>query len=116
MPNDTIHPQNSILFSSIRQGSATVRSRYLSSVSCPHCGQHKLQRIHRRLVDRLLGSFVTLRRFKCCDSRCHWEGNLVQKRTATLSPLADAGTNAIVFSSALLSMDVANKLRHVLGR
>jgi len=67
-------------------------------------------------VDRLLGSFITLRRFKCYDFRCHWEGNLVQKRTAKRSPLSLAGAGAIVFSAALLTIVVADELLQVFGR
>jgi hypothetical protein len=116
MPKDVARQPSAILFSSIRQGCATGRSRYLSSVSCPQCGQHKLKRIRRRTVDRLLGWFATLRRFKCCDLRCRWEGNLVKKRSAKRSPLSVAGVSTIVFSAALLSSVVAGELLHGLGR
>jgi hypothetical protein len=106
MPNNSALQPSAILFSSIRQSGATVPSRYISSVSCPHCGQHKLKRIRRRRVDRLLGSFVTLRRFTCCELGCRWQGNLIKKRTGVRSPLSVSGVNALMFGFALLLIRV----------
>jgi len=33
-------------------------------------------RIRRRPVDRLIGRFVSIRRFRCESIHCVWEGNL----------------------------------------
>lgn len=117
MPNDSTNPPSAILFSSVQQGSgAAGRSRHYASVSCPHCGQPMLKRIRRRTVDRLLGLFVTLRRFQCCASRCQWEGNLVKKRGTTRTAISVAGATAIGFGAALPWLFVANELLDVLRR
>jgi hypothetical protein len=49
--------------------------------ACPQCGQHRLMPISRRGVDRLFGLFVSLRRFRCKNPECGWEGNLVKSQT-----------------------------------
>jgi hypothetical protein len=49
--------------------------------ACPQCGQHRLVPISRRGVDRLFGLFVSLRRFRCKNLECGWEGNLVKSQT-----------------------------------
>ena len=46
---------------------------------CPHCGGD-LMRIRRRPVDRLLSVFVPVRRFRCVNFRCIWEGNVRRSR------------------------------------
>lgn len=50
--------------------------------TCPRCGERDLIRVHRRFIDRLLSVFVRLRRFRCAQFQCQWEGNL---RTRTRS-------------------------------
>lgn len=72
----TIPQQDSVIYSSI----AHSRNQRYASVSCPECGRRELQRVPRRLVDRLLGMFVTLRRFHCGDRHCNWTGNLIKPR------------------------------------
>lgn len=42
---------------------------------CPGCGDI-LIRLPRRGVDRLLSVFVPVRRFRCPNFLCVWEGNL----------------------------------------
>ncbi len=36
--------------------------------------------ISRRGIDRLFGLFVSLRRFRCKNPKCGWEGNLVKSQ------------------------------------
>lgn len=45
-------------------------------LACPVCGQHKLIRIHRRPIDRFWSIFGRLRRYRCYEFSCQWEGNL----------------------------------------
>lgn len=47
---------------------------------CPHCGQHTLVQTTRRSVDRFIGLFVNLRRYRCNNVECGWEGNLIKSR------------------------------------
>ncbi|MBS1160669.1 MAG: hypothetical protein H6R15_3088 [Proteobacteria bacterium] len=43
---------------------------------CPECGERSLIRIHRRMIDRLLGIFVKVHRYRCEEFPCRWEGRL----------------------------------------
>jgi hypothetical protein len=42
--------------------------------SCPACSSPYLDRIPRRLIDRLVSLFVRIKRYHC--SVCQWEGNI----------------------------------------
>lgn len=46
---------------------------------CPRCGATGVVRVPRRAVDRLLGLFMSLRRYRCTHVECGWEGNLRHK-------------------------------------
>jgi hypothetical protein len=48
-------------------------------VRCPRCGSTELQRIHRRLLDRLLSWARPVYRFRCANPGCAWEGTVPQK-------------------------------------
>ena len=54
------------------------RSRATSA--CPQCGKHRLVPVSRRGIDRFLGLFVRLRRFRCNNVECGWEGNLAKSQ------------------------------------
>lgn len=43
--------------------------------ACPRCKGY-VYRIPRRFVDLLLSFFVPLRRYRCDEPGCRWEGNL----------------------------------------
>lgn len=47
---------------------------------CPLCGSLGLVRIHRRPIDRMLGLFVRVYRFRCEEFECQWEGNLTRRQ------------------------------------
>ena len=57
-----------------------------ASYACPRCGERDLIRVHRRPIDRFLCLFVRLRRFRCAQFQCQWEGNI---RTRTRSRNGD---------------------------
>ena len=42
---------------------------------CLHCGQGTA-RIERRWTDRLLNLVSPLRRYRCVNTQCGWQGNL----------------------------------------
>ena len=46
-----------------------------SSPVCPEC-HSSLNRVRRRLVDRLLSFFYPVHRYHCRSFVCNWEGNL----------------------------------------
>lgn len=46
---------------------------------CPVCGKYNTIRIPRRPIDRLLSLFGKVRRYRCAQPECHWEGRLKLK-------------------------------------
>lgn len=58
---------------------------------CPKCGR-KLHRARRKISDRVLGTvlFLALRRYKCVDRNCSWNGLVTAKsRQVELEPFAE---------------------------
>lgn len=51
-----------------------------TAYACPNCGQRRLIQISRRKIDHMLGLFVGLRRYRCKNLECRWEGNLMLSR------------------------------------
>ena len=66
----------------------------VASCRCPDCGDI-VSRISRRPFDRMLSMFVSLRRYRCPNVLCLWEGNLRDRSLET-----DALLNSIGLSSA----------------
>jgi hypothetical protein len=58
---------------------ASVQRSSAPACRCHECGDI-LIRVPRRLVDRLLSAFAPVRRFRCSNLLCLWEGNLRQSR------------------------------------
>ncbi|MEJ2599397.1 MAG: hypothetical protein P8Z00_13765 [Anaerolineales bacterium] len=58
-----------------RQRWRLMNSPRLSAKICPDCGG-ELHRVHRHSFDRLLGNLsgIPLRRYKCGNEYCGWEG------------------------------------------
>lgn len=50
----------------------------MTSRMCPDCGT-ALMRIRRRLDDRVLSVLCEVRRYRCMNSGCLWEGILRQE-------------------------------------
>jgi hypothetical protein len=67
---------NSLDPSSDSQSGAVPSTAY----ACPNCGQRRLIQVSRHKIDRVLGLFVNLRRYRCRNVECRWEGNLMQSR------------------------------------
>lgn len=44
-----------------------------TALACPRCGG-PIHRVHRKGVDRWINAYVPVRRYRCADSRCRWEG------------------------------------------
>lgn len=42
--------------------------------TCPNCKSTYLDRVQRRIVDRVIGLAIPLKRYHC--GSCGWEGNL----------------------------------------
>ena len=42
---------------------------------CPNCGD-SLERIPRRVIDRLAGLWHPVHRYQCRNPLCYWQGNL----------------------------------------
>ena len=43
---------------------------------CPECDRRTLALIHRRAVDKMTSWFFPVRRYRCRNPECRWEGNL----------------------------------------
>ncbi len=50
----------------------------VDSRRCPQCGSTYLDRVQRRVIDRIIGIIIQLKRYHC--GSCGWEGNLKFKR------------------------------------
>jgi hypothetical protein len=71
-------------FEHLRYADALSREPAVSAnregICCPRCGDARLLRVRRRLVDRLLSLVRPVFRFRCESVECQWEGNLPQRR------------------------------------
>jgi len=56
-------------------------SRSSKSPTCPRCGE-TVHRIHRRFVDHIASLLRPVRRYRCENPACQWEGNLRWDRRA----------------------------------
>jgi hypothetical protein len=62
------------------RGFAPAPSTPMNAPSCPMCGG-PLRRIHRRFIDRVLSLFRPVRRYRCPQPTCRWEGNVPVRET-----------------------------------
>jgi predicted RNA-binding Zn-ribbon protein involved in translation (DUF1610 family) len=51
----------------------------LSELRCPRCGG-ELHRIHRRWRHRVLNLVLPVRRYRCADQSCGWQGLRIRER------------------------------------
>ena len=61
------------------QGHTEERSLYKRSRGyhkCPECNLRTLVLIHRRSIDRMINRIYPIRRYRCRNPECHWEGNV----------------------------------------
>ncbi len=56
-----------------------VGSCVAAARKCPYCGG-PVERIRRRPADRLLSFFYPVRRYRCFNLACRWEGILRRRR------------------------------------
>jgi len=74
--------------------------------ACPQCGQRRLVPISRRGIDHVIGLFVALRRYRCKNMDCRWEGNLVKwrplRKTVNHVPNMEKPMNWLMIVSVLL--------------
>jgi len=50
-----------------------MHNHALTTIQCPQCNGD-LRQVHRRPAERLVGWFVPLRRYRCYNRDCRWEG------------------------------------------
>lgn len=55
-------------------GAHLVLPAQTSNRTCPNCNSTYLDRVQRRVIDRIIGLAIPLKRYHC--SSCGWEGNL----------------------------------------
>jgi hypothetical protein len=51
-----------------------LRRRVARGLNCPRCGQDRWHRRHRQLADLAFGWGINVRRFRCGNPECNWEG------------------------------------------
>jgi hypothetical protein len=61
------------IFVALRTRQRLMTSPRLTTHECPRCGS-ELRRIHRNSMDLLLDLYVPVRRYKCSDHDCRWQG------------------------------------------
>ena len=44
-----------------------------TAIKCPKCNG-AIHRVHRSALDRWVSAYVPVRRYRCADSRCGWQG------------------------------------------
>lgn len=59
---------------------STPEYMHVAGRNCPECDA-PLDRIPRRLVDRVTSLFGRTQRYRCRGFSCRWEGNLRDSRT-----------------------------------
>lgn len=65
-----------------------LRNPALSTPVCPRC-QGPIQRIHRTRLDRIISLYVPVRRYRCADRECRWQGRRIQSKYPAARPPAD---------------------------
>lgn len=50
-----------------------MRSPTLTTLRCPRCSG-EIHRVHRHLLDRLISLYVPVRRYRCANGSCRWQG------------------------------------------
>lgn len=53
----------------------------LSQLACPRCG-NEIHRVHRKELDRAISIAVPVRRYRCWNKECGWEGLRVNDGSA----------------------------------
>lgn len=74
-------PRRAVAANSPLPGSELGSDEAKRKMSCPRCGG-SIYRIRRRFVDRVISLFTAVRRYRCTDCDCRWEGNLRPERLA----------------------------------
>ena len=65
-----------------------MRTPSLTTIRCPQCDAD-IHRVHRHALDRLIDIIVPVRRYRCGNSDCQWDGLRVS--TVTGRPRSGAG-------------------------
>lgn len=68
--------------------------------ACPHCGR-ATERVARDLTDRVLSLLMPVKRYRCEEATCGWEGLLLsrQRRGGRVGVLRDAAAVSEVATS-----------------
>ncbi len=61
--------------------STTDPDRLLATPACPRCNG-PMERIRRRVIDRVASLVLPLRRYRCHHFACQWEGLVRRRRRA----------------------------------
>jgi hypothetical protein len=57
-----------------------MRAPSLTSIRCPRC-RADLHRVHRRTLDHAIDWYVPVRRYRCANRQCNWDGLRIARST-----------------------------------
>jgi len=63
-------------------GRAWFKRQVQPGEACPKCGKTSFHRIHRTLLDRILGVGLPARRYRCDNTLCRWNGLRIHQHSA----------------------------------
>lgn len=69
-----------------------MHSPALTTLCCPKCGGN-IHRKHRTTADRFISLSVPVRRYRCVNSECRWQGLRVTSRHGVPQPVSVRGSN-----------------------
>ncbi len=88
----------------------------LTVITCPVCGS-ELRQVHRQPIERLIDWYIPLRRYRCRNHDCNWEGLKVKAAKTGGRGLSPLGKGEIVvlavvviLAAILLGTQVAARL------
>jgi len=63
-------------------GRSWFKHQVITVDACPKCGKTSFHRIHRTILDRILGVSLPARRYRCDNLLCRWSGLRVSQHTS----------------------------------
>ncbi len=61
-------------------GRLIIRSIMVKNHICPKCGNHYWDRVHRNFFEKMLTAGTKIRRYRCDNPSCHFEGYRISRR------------------------------------
>jgi predicted RNA-binding Zn-ribbon protein involved in translation (DUF1610 family) len=61
-------------------GRLIIRTTMVKDHTCPKCGNRYWDRIHRNFFEKFLTAGTKIRRYRCDNPSCHFEGYRISRR------------------------------------